>query len=78
MIISFISVNGGVYVDTDMLLLRPVDHLLRYPLTMGLVDNNTGMGNALILAARGSVFLKQWYEGYKDFQVDNFHYNGKF
>ncbi|KAK7103397.1 hypothetical protein V1264_018302 [Littorina saxatilis] len=74
--LQVLLVNGGVYVDTDMILIRPLDPLLGYPLTMGLVDNNTGMGNALILATRGSLFLKEWYSGYRDFRPLHFHYNG--
>ena len=60
-----------------MILLRPLDPLLTHPLTMGLVDANTGMGNALILAARGSLFLRDWYAGYKDFRPEHFHHNGE-
>ena len=72
-----LSVNGGVYLDTDMILLRPLDRLLAYPLTMGLVDSHTGMGNALILAQRGSRFLANWYRGYKNFDPQHFHQNGQ-
>jgi hypothetical protein len=49
--------------DTDMILLKPLDPLLRYSLTMGLVDVNTGMGNALVLATRGLTFIRDWYSG---------------
>nr|KAG5692784.1 hypothetical protein BaRGS_009400 [Batillaria attramentaria] len=70
------DVNGGVYLDTDMILLRPLDPLLDRPLTMGLVDNNTGMGNALILAAKGSIFLRDWYANYRHFDPFSFHENG--
>ncbi|KAL8589856.1 hypothetical protein ACOMHN_020859 [Nucella lapillus] len=74
--LQILLVNGGVYVDTDMILLRSLDPLLQFPLTMGLVDKNTGMGNALILATRGARFLRDWYAGYRDFRPQHFHYNG--
>ncbi|XP_048242732.1 uncharacterized protein LOC125375866 isoform X1 [Haliotis rufescens] len=61
-------VNGGIYLDTDMLILRPIDALLNISLTMGLIDDGTGMGNAFIVAERNSGFLREWYSGYR-------HYN---
>ncbi|XP_046569267.1 uncharacterized protein LOC124277594 [Haliotis rubra] len=64
----FIKVNGGIYLDTDMMILRPIDALLNTSLTMGLIDNGTGMGNAFIVAERNSEFLREWYSGYR-------HYN---
>ncbi len=61
--------------DTDMLILRPIDGLLNNALSMGLIDNATGMGNGFIVAERGSTFLKNWYQGYRNFSSSHIFEN---
>ncbi|XP_046568272.1 uncharacterized protein LOC124276676 [Haliotis rubra] len=67
--------NGGIYLDTDMVVTRPLEPLLDFDITMGLLDNGTGMGNAIILAKRGSKFVREWYEGYRTYNNKEFYKN---
>lgn len=69
------AANGGIYLDTDMVVTRPLEPLLDYDITMGLLDNGTGMGNAIILAKRGSKFVREWYEGYRTYNNKEFYKN---
>lgn len=54
---------GGIYLDTDVLVLRSFDELRRAShLTMGL-QTFTKMCNGVILSSPSSAFLKDWYDG---------------
>ncbi|XP_059154507.1 uncharacterized protein LOC131939990 [Physella acuta] len=70
-----IYMNGGIYLDTDMVVLRSLDDLLDNDLTMGMLDNATGLGNAFILAKRHHPFIKEWYEHYRNFKNKDWGYN---
>jgi mannosyltransferase OCH1-like enzyme len=58
--------NGGIYLDLDVLVLRPFDALLPYDTTMGL-ENEYGLCNGIIISKRNSTFLRLWWEEYKTF-----------
>ncbi|KAK6195340.1 hypothetical protein SNE40_000793 [Patella caerulea] len=67
--------NGGIYMDTDEVFIRPFEPLRNFPITMGLVDINTGMGNAVIVAQRNSTFLRALYKEYKSFNGSEYYAN---
>ena len=50
------------------MIIKSLDPLRDYPLTMGLLDNLTGMGNAIILAERRSSFIREWYRSYTHYK----------
>ncbi|XP_046556829.1 uncharacterized protein LOC124266058 [Haliotis rubra] len=52
--LQLLLANGGVYLDLDMVVLRSLDPLRVHDITLGLLDNGTGMGNAFIAAKRHS------------------------
>lgn len=64
--------NGGIFLDADMVITRPIDSLLQYDITMGLLDNLSGIGNAFISAKRNSDFIRDWYNHYNNFQSNNY------
>jgi hypothetical protein len=51
--------QGGIYIDTDMLLLRPLYDLMNQPLTLT-EESPSSIANGVILAAPESEFLKIW------------------
>ncbi|KAL8619529.1 hypothetical protein ACOMHN_011880 [Nucella lapillus] len=67
--------NGGLYLDTDMVMVRDPGPLLTHDITMGLIENGTGMGNAFIAAKRNSDFIREWYAKYSNYSNDQFYKN---
>lgn len=61
---------GGIYLDTDVIVLRPFDNLLHHSVVMGQEGYNPvqGLANAIILAEPGAPFLLRWYAEYKSFR----------
>ena len=57
---------GGIYVDTDMVLLRPIDRLLLQETVMGAEDVGF-LSNGFIAAAPNARFLRLWYHSYRTF-----------
>lgn len=63
---------GGIYLDIDVIALKSFDELLRYDMTLGEearteANGPHGLGNGVIIAKRDSVFLREWYRAYKQF-----------
>ncbi|KAI8775156.1 serine/threonine-protein kinase Chk1 [Biomphalaria glabrata] len=73
--LQLLYMNGGIYLDVDQVVLRSLDSLLVYNVSLGLLNEATGMGNAFIAAKRWDSFLRDWYLGYKDFQNNTWGYN---
>ena len=42
---------------------------------MGMVENNTGMGNAFISTKRGSPFVREWYTEYSQYSREKLYHN---
>ncbi len=54
--------RGGIYLDTDILCLNPLDELLDYPCVIGQEQaDGSSLSNAVILAEPGSEFIDYWY-----------------
>ncbi|GFS03936.1 glycosyltransferase family 32 protein [Elysia marginata] len=73
--LQILYMNGGIYLDADMVVVRDLEPLLDYDITLGMVENGTGMGNAFIATKRGSAFLREWYTEYSRYQRDKFYFN---
>ncbi|KAI8825310.1 uncharacterized protein EV422DRAFT_492441 [Fimicolochytrium jonesii] len=61
---------GGIYLDMDVIVTKPLDPLLHHPLVMGLEGHTApyiGLCNAVILASPSSAFLHRWYAAYTTF-----------
>ncbi len=61
--------HGGVYLDLDVICLRPFTALLKHDMVLG-TEAGTGLCNAVILTNANSEFLNIWYDGYKGFDKD--------
>lgn len=57
---------GGIYMDTDQLILKPLDVFRNDDTTIGL-DYSTQVANSLILAKPQAAFIKLWYDSYRTF-----------
>lgn len=62
---AFFTEYGGIYLDFDEVVLRPLDSLRRFPHTQGHELSFT-MGSQLVMSERGSEFVKLWYQSYRD------------
>lgn len=59
--LEILIAHGGVFMDSDMLLLKPIDDLMGEPLTL-FEESPSSIANGLIFAAPNSPFLRHWYE----------------
>lgn len=65
---------GGIYVDTDEIILRSLDSLLKFPFTLSHeFDNN--LANGLILSSPNATFIYHWLDGYETFNNDQWAYH---
>lgn len=63
--------HGGVYLDLDVISLRPFGSLYQEKCVLGTqapLSRYEGLCNAVILAEPGSEFLQRWYQEYRSFQ----------
>jgi hypothetical protein len=58
--------HGGIYLDMDVICLKPLKPLFDYDCVLG-KQSDEGLCNAVILAAKGSEFLERWLKTYVDF-----------
>ncbi|GFS03931.1 glycosyltransferase family 32 protein [Elysia marginata] len=73
--LQILYLNGGIYLDADMVVVRDLEPLLDYDITMGMVENGTGMGNAFIATKRGSPFVREWYTEYSHYSREQLYHN---
>jgi Glycosyltransferase sugar-binding region containing DXD motif len=62
--------HGGIYLDADVLVVRPFDELLASSCVLGCEgrDPTIGLANAVILAEPGSAFLRRWLNTFRTFR----------
>ena len=66
---------GGIYLDTDILVLRSFDDLRKYEMTLGL-EAKGGICNGIIVARKGAPAIRRWMTSYEeDFRVTQRTYN---
>lgn len=58
---------GGIYLDTDQILLKSVDKYRNNDVTIG-IDYGTAAANSIIIAKRNALFIKYWYESYHSYK----------
>ncbi|KAK2145062.1 hypothetical protein LSH36_705g01012 [Paralvinella palmiformis] len=67
--------HGGIYLDCDVIVVRPLDPLRHYPAVIG-HEGPPKFNAGTILAAPNSSFLRLWYDAYKtDFHPNKWAYN---
>lgn len=60
--------KGGIYLDCDVLCLRPFEPLRMFEVVLG-EEYQVGLCNAVILARPEAAFLRRWLESYKSFSA---------
>lgn len=81
--LEMLRAHGGIYLDTDMLVLRPFDELTtgQEEVVMGVEKADgtllrpslvNGLCNAVIVAKKAAKFLDVWYDSYRSFQGQPF------
>ncbi|CAG5131888.1 unnamed protein product [Candidula unifasciata] len=73
--LQLLYMNGGIYLDTDTVVVRDLQALLEHNLTLGLIDKVTGMGNGFIIAKRGNDFIEEWYSHYTKYNNSAYYLN---
>ncbi|CAO3607246.1 unnamed protein product [Mucor hiemalis] len=68
---------GGIYLDLDLISLKPIDHLLDREFVMAQegVEGSIGLCNAMIMARPRSRFVQRWYSTYASFDSTNWNYH---
>ena len=73
--VRILKEEGGIYLDTDVIVLRPFDELRNYAMTLG-EEMKGVICNAVIIAKPGAPFLDTWLESFeKDFRPSQRVYN---
>jgi hypothetical protein len=65
--VNILLQEGGIYLDADVVCIKPFDDLLDFDCIMGLEYSGKttwGLCNATILAKKGSEFLRLWKDNY--------------
>ena len=70
----YVSDYGGIYLDTDMLILKSLDPFRVHKLTLG-VSGPGEISNAIIIAQRCAPFLRMWLENYHNYIPRIWGYN---
>ena len=66
---------GGIYLDFDTLIIRPLDDLRKYDCTIGLEQEDKACGN-IIICHKDAPFLTMWLNSFlDDYRTDNWAYN---
>lgn len=60
------SEYGGIYIDTDTVILRSLDPLRDYNFTLSKAFD-TNLSNGLIMSVRNATFANIWYHEYKTY-----------
>ena len=55
--------KGGIYLDTDVFIIKPLYELLEHQFVMG-IENGMGLCNGVMLSERDSPFAKEWLQSY--------------
>lgn len=55
--------EGGIYLDTDVFIIKSFDDLLSHNFVMG-IENGMGLCNGVILSEKDSKFMRTWYDSY--------------
>ena len=73
--VRIVMEEGGIYLDTDVIVLKSFDDFRQYTVTMG--EQNRGvLGSAIIVAKPGAPFLRTWLSAFvKDFRPWHRDYN---
>ena len=66
--------EGGIYLDCDTFCINSFTPLLKHNSVLG-IEPNSGLCNAVILAERGSEFIREWTRQYDSFDPSKWNYH---
>lgn len=72
--IQILMKYGGIYLDNDMLVLRPLDKFLKYEMAVGWPFGEY-IGTQILIAQKEARFLKLWLESYRKYHPREWYYN---
>ena len=67
----YVSDFGGIYLDTDALVVKSFEPLRKYNLTLARESSNK-LANGIILARPSSLFIRMWLESYATFKTEEY------
>lgn len=76
--LDVIGREGGIYLDMDVIALRPFDNLLHSEKDVILGHeggDRNGLCNAIILSRKGASFIRRWIESYSTFSRSEWNYH---
>nr|CAD7260476.1 unnamed protein product [Timema shepardi] len=65
---------GGIFLDTDMLVLRSLDTFRHYEMVVGWPPDQF-MGTQILIAHKDARFLPMWLDGYRRYHPTDWYYN---
>ncbi|KAK9510264.1 hypothetical protein O3M35_005087 [Rhynocoris fuscipes] len=65
---------GGIYLDTDIIVLKPLHTFLRYEMVVSWPTNDN-FGTQVLIGHKDARFLKLWLEGYRRYRPRMWYYN---
>ncbi|ORX56872.1 hypothetical protein DM01DRAFT_1284673 [Hesseltinella vesiculosa] len=68
---------GGIYLDLDVISVKPMDDLLNHEFVMGQegVGGSVGLCNGVILSQPNARFLQRWQQTYHTFNMEQWNYH---
>ena len=73
--IEALLMYGGIYLDTDTVIIKSLEALRKYPCTMS-KQSSGYISSAFIMAVKNATFLHKWLDGYKyDYKAESYLYN---
>ncbi|XP_046675634.1 uncharacterized protein LOC124364305 [Homalodisca vitripennis] len=73
--IQVLMESGGVYLDTDMVVLQPLDKFLHYEMVVGWPYKEY-FGNQIMIGHPKARFLQKYLESYRRYLPREWYYNG--
>lgn len=65
---------GGIYLDTDMVILKPLDKFLHFEMVVAWPTSEY-IGNQILIGHKEARFLKRWLFGYRIYKPRMWYYN---
>jgi hypothetical protein len=66
---------GGIYLDRDVYVVKSLNKFRKYKMTLNW-DENQYLGNQVLIGHKNSRFLKLYLESYRNYDRNQWYYNG--
>nr|XP_046915011.1 uncharacterized protein LOC124495637 [Dermatophagoides farinae] len=65
---------GGIYLDNDVYVVKPLHKFRRYEFVIGWPENQY-LGTQVLICHKNARFLRLWYDSYHNYKADLWYYN---